>query len=85
MIETRVHKKKTRLPITRWTTNIPKRYKRNTIKVAKWVSSKFTNEVTLIQALNQQFPPMRSINSVIHQFTTVQTNENNGFIIPQSQ
>ena len=31
MIETRVHKKKTKLP-TPWTSNISKRYKRNTIK-----------------------------------------------------
>ena len=31
MIETRVHRKKTKLPTT-WTSNIPKRYKRNTIK-----------------------------------------------------
>ena len=31
MIETRVHRKKTKLP-TPWTSNIPKRYKWNTIK-----------------------------------------------------
>ena len=46
MIETRVHRKKTKLP-TPWTSNIPKRYKGNTIKVelywAKCIASNFTN------------------------------------------
>ena len=50
-IETRVHRKKTKLPIP-WTSNIPKRYKRNSIKTelyrAKRISSNFTSEVTVI-------------------------------------
>ena len=45
-IETRVHRKKTKLP-TPWASNIPKRYKPNTIKAelyrAKCISSNFTN------------------------------------------
>ena len=86
MIETRVHRKKTKLPTTPWTSNIPKRYKRNTIKAAKWISSKFTNEVTLIKnKFKSAGYPMHFINTVIHQFTTVQTNENNEFILPQRQ
>ena len=55
-IETRVHRKKTKLPIP-WTSNIPKRYKRNSsIKTklyrAKRISSNFTSEVKI--SLNQQ-------------------------------
>ena len=51
-IETRVHRKKTKLPIP-WTSNIPKRYKRNSsIKTklyrAKRISSNFTSEVTVM-------------------------------------
>ena len=42
-------KKKTKLP-TPWTSNIPKRYKRNTIKAelyrAKYISSNFVSEMT---------------------------------------
>ena len=81
MIETWVHRKKTKLP-TPWTSNIPKRYKRNTIKAelyqAKRISSNFTNEVNLIRTKN----PIRFVNSVIHEFTTAQINEDNEFIIP---
>ena len=50
-IETRVHRKKTKLP-TPWTSNIPKRYNRNSIRTelysAKRISSNFTSEVTVI-------------------------------------
>ena len=71
MIETWVHRKKTKLP-TPWTSNIPKLYKRNTIKAelyqAKRISSNFTNEVNLIRTKN----PIRFVNSVIHEFTTAQ-------------
>ena len=86
MIETRVHRKKTKLS-TSWTSNIPKRYKRNTIKAelygAKRISSNFTNEVTLIRnKFKSADYPMRFVNSVIHEFTTDQTNEDNEFIIP---
>ena len=52
MIETRVHRKKTKFP-TPWASNLPKRYKWNTIKAelyrAKRILSNFTNEVTLIR------------------------------------
>ena len=74
MIETRVHRKKTKLP-THWTTDIPKRYKRNTIKAAlywaKCISSNFTNEVTLTRNKFESVGyPMHFANSVIHEFTT---------------
>ena len=85
MIETRVHRKKAKLP-TPWASNIPKRYKRNTIKAelyqAKRISSKFTNEVTLIRnKFKSAGYPMRFVNSVIHEFTTAQTIEDIEFII----
>ena len=86
MIETRVYRKKTKLP-TPQTSNIRKRYKRNNIKAelyqAKRISSNFTNEVTLIK--NKFKPagyPMPFVNSIIHDFTTAQTNEDSEFFIP---
>ena len=86
MIETRVHRKKTKLP-TPWRSNIPKRYKRNTIKTelyqTKGISSNFTNEVTLIRnKFKAAGYPMRFVNSVIHESTATQTNEDTEFIIP---
>ena len=86
MRETRVHRKKTKLP-TPWTSNIPKRYKRNTIKAelyrAKRILSNFTNEVILIRnKFKSAGYPMRFVNSVIHEFTITQTNEAVEFIIP---
>ena len=52
MKETRVHRQKNKLPKP-WTSNIPNRYKRNTIKAklyhAKRISWNFTNEVTMIK------------------------------------
>ena len=86
MIETRVHRKKTKLP-TPWASNIPKKYKRNTIKAelyrAEHISSYFTNEVTLIRnKFKSAGYPMRFVNSVIHEFTTAETNEDIEFIIP---
>ena len=51
-IETRVHRKKTKIPIP-WTSNIHKRYKKNSIKAesyrAKRISSNLTSEVTVIR------------------------------------
>ena len=51
-IEIRVHRNKTKLPIP-WTSNIPKRYKRNAIETelhrTKRISSNFTSEVTFIR------------------------------------
>ena len=86
MIKTWLHRKKTKLP-TPWTFNIPKRCKRNTIKAKlyreKYISSNFVNEVTLIRnKFKLTGYPMPFVNSMIHEFTTTQTNRDNGFIIP---
>ena len=86
MIETRVNRKKTKLP-TPWTFNTPKKYKGNTIKAelyrAKRISSNFTSEVTLIRnKFKLAGYPMRFVNSVIREVTTAQANEGNELIIP---
>ena len=77
MIETRGHRKETKLP-TPWTSNIPKQYKQNIIKAelhpAKHISSNFTNEVALIRnKFKSAGYPMRFVNSVIHEFTKMRT------------
>ena len=82
MIVTRVHRNK-----RPWTSNIPKRYKRNTIKAelyrAKSISSNFTNEITLIRnKFKSAGYSVRFVNSFIHEFTTAQTNEDIEFIMP---
>ena len=69
MIETQVHRKKTKLP-TAWTSNIPKWYKQNTIKAklfrAKDISSNFTHEVILIRNnFKSAGYPMHFVNTVI--------------------
>ena len=74
MIETRARRKKTKLK-TPWTSNIPKRYKRNTIKAelyqAKSISSNFTNEVRLIRnKFKSADYPICSVNTAICEITT---------------
>ena len=86
ILETWVHTKKTKLP-TPFTYNIPKRYKQHNIKRelhwAKPTLSNFTNEVTLIRnKFKSKDYPSHFVNSIIHEFTTAQTNENNELIIP---
>ena len=85
-IETRVHRKKTKLPIP-WTSNIPKRYKRNSIKTelyrAKRISSNFTSEVTVIRnKFESAGYPKRFVNSIIREFNAVKENNESDFIIP---
>ena len=86
-IETRVHRKKTKLPIP-WTSNIPKRYKRNSsIKTklyrAKRISSNFTSEVTVIKnKFESAGYPKRLVNSILREFNAVEENDENDFIIP---
>ena len=84
-IETRVHRKKRKLPIP-WTSNIPKRYKRNSIKTelyrAKRISSNFTNEITVIRnKFESAGYPKRFVNSIIREFNVVKENEENDFIL----
>ena len=86
MIETRVHRKKRKLP-TPWTSNIYKIYKQNTIKAelyrANHISSNNINEVTLIKnKLKSANYPMRFVNSITHEFTIAQTSKDNEFTIP---
>ena len=84
-IETQVHGKKTKLPIP-WTSNVPDRYKRNSIKTelyrAKRISSNFTNEVTVIRN-NFESPgySKRFGNSILREFNTVEENGETDFII----
>ena len=85
-IETRVRRKKTKLPMP-WTSNIPKRYKRNSIKTelyrAKRISSNFTSEVTVIRnKFESAGYPKRFVNSIIREFNAVKENEESDFIIP---
>ena len=86
MIQTWAHRNKTKLP-TPWTFNIPKRYKKNTIKSelyeATRISSNLTSEIILIK-YNFKLAgyPMRFLNSVIHEFTTGLANEDKKRIIP---
>ena len=85
-IETQVHRKKTKLPIP-WTSNIPKRHKRNSIKTelycAKRISSNFTSEVTVIRNKSESAGyPKRFVNSIIREFNAVKENEESDFIIP---
>ena len=85
-IETQVHRKKTKLPIP-WTSSIPKRYKRNSIKTelyrAKRISSNFTSEVTVIRnKFESAGHPKRFVNSIIREFNAVKENDESDFIIP---
>ena len=85
-IETRVHREKTKLPIP-WTSNIPKRYKRNSIKtelyLAKRISSNFTSEVTVTRnKFESAGYPKRFVNSIIREFNAVKENEESDLIIP---
>ena len=85
LIETRVHRKKTKLT-TPSISNITKKNKLNTIKAelyrAKQIRSNFTNDVNLIRTkFKSAGCPMRFVNTAIHEFTTAQTNEEIEFII----
>ena len=85
-IETRVHRRKTKLLI-QWTSNIPKRYKRNSVKTelyrVKWISSNFTSEVTVIKnKFESAGYPKRFVKSIIREFNAVKENDESDFIIP---
>ena len=86
-IETRVHRKETKLPIP-WTSNIPKRYKKNSIKTelsrAKRFFFKFTSEVTVIRnKFESAGYAKRFVNSIIRELNAVKENDESGdFIIP---
>ena len=70
-----------------WTSNISKRYKRNSIKTelyrAKRISSNFTSEVAVIRnKFESAGYPKRFVNSIIREFNAVKENEESDFIIP---
>ena len=84
--ETRVHRKKTNLLIP-WTSNIPKRYKRNSIRTelyrAKRISSNFTSQVTAIRnKFESAGYPKRFFNCIIREFNAVKEINKSDFIIP---
>ena len=87
LLEKRVNRKKMKLSRP-WTSNIPKMYKRNTVKAklyqAKRISLSFTNEVTLItnELKSTGYPFMCLDNSVIRTVTIAQANNDIEFIIP---
>ena len=71
-IETRVHRKKTKLPIP-WMSKIPKRYKRDSINTdlyrAKRISSNFENELIIIRnKFKLAGYPQRFTDSIIRDF-----------------
>ena len=71
-IETKVYRKTTKIPVP-WASNIPKRYKRNTINTdlyrAKLIASNLDNELVIIKKkfLAADYPH-EFINSVINTF-----------------
>ena len=70
-IKTKVHRNERKLPV-HWTSNIPKRYKQNTInadlKGAAQIANTFTEEIPTIKRrfLNADYPPL-FVNKVIKQ------------------
>ena len=86
-IETKVYRKPTKLPVP-WSSNIPKRYKRNAINgdlhSSKRIATDFEKEIIQIQKkfLEANFRS-RFINSVCNDFLNKENNhENIDFIIP---
>ena len=72
VIETKVYRKTTKLPVP-WSSNIPKRYKRNTINTdlyrAKRIATNLDNKLVIIKKkfLAADYPH-KFINSVINTF-----------------
>ena len=88
VIETKVYRKTTKLPVP-WSSNIPKRYKRNTINTdlyrAKRIATNLDNELVIIKrkflAANY---PHRFINSVINTFVEKENTKEEEYLIPQN-
>ena len=83
-----MHRKTTKLPVL-WASNIPKRYKRNTINadlyLAKRIATNLGNELVIIErkylAANY---PHRFINSVINTFIEKENKKEEEYLIPQN-
>ena len=88
VIETKVYRMITKLPVS-WASNIPKRYKRNTINTdlyrAKRIATNLDNELVIIKkkflAANY---PHRFINSVINTFVEKENTKEEEYLIPQN-
>ena len=88
VIETKVYRKSTKLPVP-WASNIPKRYKSNTINAdlyhAKLIATNLDNELVIIKrkylAANY---PHRFINSVINTFIEKENKKEEEYLIPQN-
>ena len=86
VIETKVYRKTTKLPVP-WASNIPKRYKRNTINTdlyrAKRIATNFDNELVIIKRkfLAADYPH-RFINSVINTFIEKENKKEEEYLIP---
>ena len=87
-IETKAYKKTTNLPVPR-ASNIPKRYKRNTINTdlyrARRITSNLDNELVIIEKkfLAADYPH-KFINSVIYTFLQKENNKEKEYLIQQN-
>ena len=85
-IETKVYRKTTKIPVP-WASNIPKRYKRNTINTdlyrAKRIASNLDNELVIIKKkfLAADYPH-KFINSVINTFIEKENEKEEEYSIP---
>ena len=80
-IETKVYRKTTELPVP-WASNIPKRYKRNTINT---IVSNLDNELVIIKKkfLAADYPH-KFINSVINKFIEKENENEEEYLVPQN-
>ena len=87
-IETKVYRKTTKLPVP-WASNIPKKYKRNTINTdlyrAKRMALNLYNELVIIKKkfLAGDYPH-KFINSAINTFIEKQNEKEEEYLIPQN-
>ena len=88
VIETKVYKKTTKLPGP-WASNVPKRYKRNTINTdlyrVKRIATNLDNKLVIIKRkfLADNYP-YRFINSVINTFIEKANKKEEEYLIPQN-
>ena len=87
-IETKVHRKTTKLPVP-WALSIPKKYKTNSINTdlyrAKRITSNLDNELVIIKKkfLAADYPH-KFINSVINTFIEKESKKEEEYLIPQN-
>ena len=86
--ETKVYRKTTKLPVP-WASNVPKRYKRNTVNTdlyrAKRIASNLDNElVTNKKKFLAADYPHKFVNSVVNTFIEKVNKKEEEYLIPQS-